>query len=166
MRSTLSQLPRYSRYSRTCTTALAEESVVFQYLKTEFLRSVRRRRRGPGEPHCSAPVFEVQDIVRIHAPRLQEKYLAELQDQLGLCEQEVSDQLPELRALRVSSFEGAAVNEFLLYHGAPAHLVGRICAQGFDPRYAGSNGGKMFGKGIYVAANSSKPDIYTTPNDE
>ena len=36
--------------------------------------------------------------------------------------------------------------------------------QGLDPRYAGENAGKLFGSGSYFAANSSKSDIYTTPN--
>ena len=31
-------------------------------------------------------------------------------------------------------------------------------------RFAGSNAGKMFGDGIYLATHSSKSDIYTTPN--
>ena len=33
-----------------------------------------------------------------------------------------------------------------------------------DPRRAGSNFGKLFGMGTYLALNASKSDIYTTPN--
>ena len=77
----------------------------------------------------------------------------------------VSDDLTdELDAPRVESFHGLALNEAILFHGIPVDIVDRLLLQGLDPRRAGSNAGKMFGSGIYLADLSSKSDIYTTPN--
>ena len=58
-------------------------------------------------------------------------------------------------ALRVESYEGLNMNEYLLYHGAPSWLVSRLQTQGLDPRYAGEHFGKLYGTGIYLATNSS-----------
>ena len=78
----------------------------------------------------------------------------------------VSDDLTdELDAPRVESFHGLALNEAILFHGIPVDIVDRLLLQGLDPRRAGSNAGKMFGSGIYLADLSSKSDIYTTPNE-
>ena len=108
----------------------------------------------------------VQRIERTHNPRLQDKYLAEVQDIAGLCDRKVRDPLDEIDALRVESYDGLQINEFLLYHGAKADLVDHLQHQGFDPRRAGTNMGKMFGMGTYLASNSSKSDIYTEPNSD
>ena len=54
----------------------------------------------------------------------------------------------------------------MLFHGIPHNLVDRVCKQGLDPRRGGTNVGKMFGVGTYLADLSSKSDIYTTPNDQ
>jgi hypothetical protein len=75
--------------------------------------------RGPkrGDPHCPSPKLAVARIERIHVPRLQEKYLVELQDIAGLCEQKVT-RISPANATRVQSIEGLDLNEFLMYHGA------------------------------------------------
>ena len=64
----------------------------------------------------------------------------------------------------MQSFRGLQLNEFLLFHGLPAEIAQRVLLQGLDPRYAGEHFGKLFGRGIYTASNSSKSDIYTTPD--
>ena len=164
MQASLGKLPHYSRYSQTGTEELAEGNAVYQYLSHEFHRT-RTRHRGPnnGDPHRDAPEYEILRIMRVKAPRLQEKYLAEVQDMAGLCQRSVTE--VEIDALHVNSFEGLDMNEFLLYHGAPSELVqSRLLMQGLDPRYAGDHFGKLFGAGIYLASNSSKSDIYTEPN--
>ena len=60
--------------------------------------------------------------------------------------------------------QGLKLNEVLLYHGAPSALIERLRLQGLDPRRAGTHFGKLYGHGVYLAANSSKSDIYTQPN--
>ena len=108
--------------------------------------------------------MQIDRIECIQTPRLQEKYLAELQDITGVCAGKVSDSLEDVDALRVQSFTGLDINEFLLFHGAPSSLIERLCSQGLDIRYAGDHFGRMFGYGLYFASNSSKSDIYTKPD--
>ena len=85
-----------------------------------------------------------------------------MQDIAGLVERRVTP--VSINAPCVESFQSLRINEYLLYHGASADIVERLMLQGLDPRYAGENAGKLFGSGSYFAANSSKSDIYTTPN--
>lgn len=166
----LSQLPRYSRYSQFTRTVMAPEDAVSKHLRERLISSVVRHRRHPATPHCSPPKLSVVRIERILNPRLQEKYLAEVQDVAGLCERKVAPLHTEqadtfkLAGKRVESYHGLNVNEYLLFHGAQVGLIDRLVAQGLDPRYAGENAGKLFGSGSYFAVNSSKSDIYTAAN--
>ena len=124
-------------------------------------------------------MFIVKRVDRIFAPRTQKKYMAELEDMTGLCEQKCAPPtlhahthysspcqprptharsvtpIDGIDALRVESYEGLNVNEYLLYHGAPSSLIERLQTQGLDPRYAGEHFGKLFGTGVYLATNSS-----------
>lgn len=163
----MDRLPHYSRYSKTRTVRIDFGSSTYLHLKHEFMRTTTMH-RGPaiGDPHRVPPKLEVCHIDRVFAPRLQEKYLAEVQDIAGLCNQKVVATLVWVDALPVESFEGLSLNEFLLYHGVPSHLVDRLQTQGLDPRYAGDHFGRMYGFGVYLASNSSKADIYTMPNDD
>ena len=160
----LSALPHYNRYTRTETKPLAKDDPLYSKLETSFLSSLTSH-RGPnrGDPHRQVPKLTVTRIERIHVPRLQEKYLVELQDIAGLCEQKAT-KMNGVNAPRVQSIEGLDLNEFLMYHGAPADLIDRLEKQGLDPRYAGEHFGKLFGAGVYLATNASKSDIYTTQN--
>ena len=90
--------------------------------------------------------------------------MSELQDIAGLCKKHVSDRLEDVDAVRVQSFTNIELNEFLVFHGAPSDIIERLQMQGLDARYAGEHRGKMFGNGLYFATNSSKSDIYTTPD--
>ena len=56
--------------------------------------------------------LDVLRILRVKAPRLQEKYLAEVQDIAGLCQRAVTSLTVD--ALEVSSFDGLSMNEFLM----------------------------------------------------
>ena len=165
----LSTLPPNSRYQKTRAVELADDDPTRAHLIAEFLKSCTRH-RGPrqGDPYRGVPMFEVQRVEQLHNPRLQEKYMAELQDIAGLCEQRVK-KLPEMDAARhtlinVETFQGLKLNERLLYHGAPSNLIERLRLQGLDPRRAGGHFGKLYGSAVYLAANSSKSDIYTEPN--
>ena len=54
------------------------------------------------------------------------------------------------------SNHGVNLNEVLLFHGAPNSKINGILSSGFDPRYAGTGTGAMFGQGSYFAHNASK----------
>eukprot|EP00966_Prymnesium_polylepis_P099907 2313002-Prymnesium_polylepis.1 len=109
-------------------------------------------------------MLKVCRIEQIFSRRLQDKYLAAVQDEIGLCNQRVSP-LTVDGGIKVESFHGIDMNEYLLFHGAPTGLIPRLALQGLDPRNAGTHFGKLFGAGTYLAAHSSKSDIYTKPND-
>ena len=101
-------------------------------------------------------------IEKLMLPRLQEAYLAELNNIAGLTERKVKRlALPD--AVSVQTYAGIELNEHLLYHGAPSSVVERLIVQGIDPRRAGSHFGALFGVGGYFASLSSKSDIYTKP---
>jgi len=160
----LSKLPHYSQYSQFRMQPLERDDPIFAHLEARFVKQVTRH-RGPnqGDPHREPPHFEVTRIEQIFSKRLQDKYLAELCDVMGLCEKKATRL--EVDAVRVNSFDNLEMNEFLLYHGAPTGLIQRLAAQGLDPRNAGANFGKLFGCGTYLASLSSKSDIYTQPNE-
>ena len=162
----LSALPHVNRYVTFGTTNLASTDPLFTKLAADFSKSLTRH-RGPrqGDPHRATPKLEVTRIQRICVPRLQEKYLVQLQDMAGLCEQKVTP-ISGVQAQKVCSVTGLQMNEYLMYHGAPSDLVERLYKQGLDPRYAGEHFGKLFGEGTYLATNASKSDIYTKPNDD
>lgn len=165
VRALISRLPHFSQYSQFRMQRLDRDDPVYTHLEARFVKQVTRH-RGPkdGDPHREAPQFKVTRIEQIYSKRLQDKYLAEVCDVAGLCERKAARL--EVDAVRVASFDGLDVNEFLLYHGAPSGLITRLAAQGLDPRNAGSNAGKLFGCGTYLASLSSKSDIYTKPNEQ
>ena len=123
-------------------------------LQQRLTSTVRTHRPWKDAPHCAAPKLVVDRIERILNPRLQAKYVSELQDLAGLCERRTTP--IDVDAIRVDSFEGLRLNEFLLFHGLPSDIAPRVLLQGLDPRYAGEHSGKLFGQGIYLASNSSK----------
>jgi hypothetical protein len=173
----MSPLPRLSTYSAFSTKPLAAEDPAREVLAhglqrtaTRHARTVRdfpmRQAAGLGHLQGRAPRYDVVRVERILNPRLQDKYLAEVQDIAGLCGKTVRDALHDVDAQRVVSLEGLQLNEFMLYHGAPSDLIARLQKQGLDPRLAGTHFGKMFGAATYMATNSSKSDIYTKPGED
>ena len=95
----------------------------------------------------------------MHNGRLQDIYLPELANIAGITNR--PQQLNDIDAIAVRTYHDC-LNEYLMFHGAKHDVAERIFAQGPDVRFAGSNAGKMFGDGIYLATHSSKSD--TTPN--
>ena len=179
----MSPLPRLSTYSAFSTKPLAAEDPAREVLAhglqrtaTRHARTVRdfpmRQAAGLGNLQGRAPRYDVVRVERILNPRLQDKYLAEVQDIAGLCGKTVRDALHDVDAQRVVSLEGLQLNEFMLYHGAPSvgrdgeDLITHLQKQGLDPRLAGMHFGKMFGAATYMATNSSKSDIYTRPGED
>ena len=63
------------------------------------------------------------------------------------------------------SDNGVNLNEVLLFHGAPNSKINGILSSGFDPRYAGTGTGAMFGQGSYFAHNASKCFRYAVDTD-
>jgi ubiquitin len=170
-RSMVSPLQKYHRYSTSTVEELPADHPIFQLLVDQFQRTAdthknrkvaERRTVGVGPLQGDRPQFAVTKINRIHNPRLQKKYIAEVEDIAGLCKRHLADGLPEVDALRVESLHDIKLNEFLLYHGARSDLMPQLQQQGFDPRLAGTSA--MFGLGTYLACKSSKSDIYTAPN--
>ena len=142
VQTSIRRLPHHTRYSRTRVDDLANDNPVRQHLIDEFQRTATRHRGpAPDDPLRQAPKFEVRLVQQIFNPRAQEAYMSELQDVAGLCEQRVAPLA--VAALKVQSDEQLDLNEFMLYHGAPAHLFQRLANQGLDPRYAGLNAGRM-----------------------
>lgn len=163
------KLPRFSIHSRFAIVPIDRHDGIFVHFERKLTctATVHRRKRGHGIPpfQGAAPKLQLQRVLKIHNPRLQEKYLSELQDIAGLCGGRVSNLGQEVDAQRVESFDGQMLNEYLLFHGAKSELIEQLQLQGLDPRLAGSNVGNLFGVGTYFAANSSKSDLYTTPNE-
>ena len=162
VRALLSRLPHYSQYSQARQEPLRPNDPVYAHLEQGFVQRVTRH-RGPkqGDPHREAPKLKVVRIEQIFSKRLQDKYLAAVQDEIGLCGSKLASLQETIEAIPVHSFEGTNMNEFLLYHGAPTGLIPRLVLQGLDPRNAGTHFGKLFGAGTYLASHSSKSDIYT-----
>ena len=159
----------YGRYSRYYEEKLVEGSPAFDYIKAHFMK-MRGQHRGPrqGDPHRSAPEWNIVSIERIHNPRLWSKYIAELDDISGLCSGSstaITDDLISAVSVQPTQKNINPLNEFFLFHGVPSNLSERIAQQGLDPRYAGEHFGKLFGSGVYFAKMASKSDIYTKPND-
>ena len=169
----LSRLPHYSRYSQQKTEPLAADDPIYSYIAHRFVSSVLAHRGPlPRDPHREAPQLEVLRIEQIFNPRLQDLYLAEIQNIAGLCNRRVApidagmpiDVGRSMSACRVESYQDVRVNEYLLFHGAKSEIIERLTLQGLDPRFAGENAGALFGQGSYLALNSSKSDLYTRPN--
>ena len=172
VRSAISNLPHYTRYSRTFAAELAPDDPVHVHLVANFQRTSVQHRGPPGPEKSvirAAPMFDVVRVEQLHNPRAQEAYLAELQDLWGLCKHGVTPlrerdpTVEQMKLLEVQTGE-LNLNEFMLYHGAPSELYERLFYQGLDPRYAGCNAGKMYGLGTYLATHSSKADCYTRAN--
>jgi len=154
-------LPNYSLYCRTQRVTLAEHDPVRRYLVGHFLGTAVGHRCQYSDDVRRAPRFDVVRVEQLRNPRLQDLYVAGLQQMAGLQRQATPMQLD---ALQVQTFGSCNQNEFLLYHGAPSDTCEHLALQGLDPRYAGCHRGKMFGVGTYLASNSSKSDLYTKPN--
>merc|ERR1719329_792358 len=58
----------------------------------------------------------------------------------------------------------AGVNEVLMFHGTNAIAADKISTDDFKVNLAGSNAGTLYGRGIYLAENSSKSDEYADPD--
>merc|ERR1712224_1161668 len=56
-----------------------------------------------------------------------------------------------------------SVNEVFLFHGTSADASEAITTNEFRVNLAGSHAGTLYGRGIYLAENSSKSDEYTRP---
>eukprot|EP00930_Biecheleria_cincta_P070534 TRINITY_DN58172_c0_g1_i1.p1 TRINITY_DN58172_c0_g1~~TRINITY_DN58172_c0_g1_i1.p1 ORF type:complete len:454 (+),score=67.27 TRINITY_DN58172_c0_g1_i1:31-1362(+) len=56
-----------------------------------------------------------------------------------------------------------SVNEVFLFHGTSADAASKITQSNYRLNLAGSYAGTLYGRGIYLAENSTKSDEYTRP---
>lgn len=162
--ATIESLPNYCTYSSMQTELVSSRDPTYALLAAELQRTATQHSWSTTGPLQQAPQMEVVRIERILNRRLQDSYLAELQNTIGLCRKLPADKMNDVQARRVQTYAGLPMNEFFLYHGADSSKIERLQRSGLDPRYAGTNRGKMFGVGTYLASNSSKSDLYTKPN--
>lgn len=164
----IESLPNYCSYSSMQTELVPSGDPTHALLAAEMQRTATRHRwstSGATGPLQEPPKIQVLRIEKILNRRLQDSYLTELQNTIGLCRgKSPVDKMNDVEARRVQSYVGLQMNEFLLYHGADSSKIERLQRSGLDPRYAGTNRGKLFGIGTYLASNSSKSDLYTKPN--
>lgn len=115
---------------------------------------------------CDAPKLEVLHVDAVRNPRLLRAYFSRVEEMSSTRAKGCSE-IVMLKHLHIPTERGSAggtgpdLNEHFLLHGATEHACREICELGLDPRRGGESTGKMFGVGTYLAANSSKADIYT-----
>ncbi|XP_013395273.1 uncharacterized protein LOC106162513 [Lingula anatina] len=113
--------------------------------------------------------FKITKIQRVENPRLWSQYFCKLQDLSRKCARNPIDRAPWMHAYtcQLSGILNGRLknelNEYYLFHGTSADVAEAICATGLDFRI-GSEG--LFGKGIYLAENSSKSDQYGKLNKD
>jgi len=56
------------------------------------------------------------------------------------------------------------VNEVFLFHGTSESAADKIASANYNINLAGSAAGSLYGRGIYLAENSTKSDEYTRPD--
>jgi hypothetical protein len=107
--SAIQRLPHYSRYNTTRSVELDVDNPTRWLLVSEFQRTIVQHRRKHTLPHCPAPELEVDSVEQLFIPRLQDKYIAEVNDLAGLCERKVAP--VQVDALPVQTFEGLPLSE-------------------------------------------------------
>jgi hypothetical protein len=142
---------------------LDQTSIEYKRIVHDFHETTVRHRRYQTVDHSSAPVFEVDRIEYIYNPQLHAQYKSRAQLIAQSNQFNIASHTLAFRPMEVFTFDDVNMNEFMLYHGTPFENVTKICESGTDVSYAGENAGKLFGCGTYLAVNSSKADIYTTP---
>ena len=112
---------------------------------------------------------------KIDNPKVKEKYEAGkeyVQKDMDLLRSRGRDvtKVPGLpvKTAQVSSIlpltQGA--NEAMLLHGTNPSVLEEILSNGLNPRLSGSNAGKAFGEGIYLAEDVGKTDQYVMADSE
>ncbi|XP_013395278.1 uncharacterized protein LOC106162518 [Lingula anatina] len=107
--------------------------------------------------------FRITKVERVENPRLWSQYFCKLQDISRKCARNPIDRAPWMHAYtyQLSGILNERLrnelNEYYFFHGTNTNVAETICATGLDFRI-GNEG--LFGKGIYLAENSSKSDQY------
>ena len=139
-----------------------------------FQETLVRHRRYSHTAHAEKPLIDIMHIHHICNPVLTDLYMAAVRQILAAKGEDQS--FPDYCVLDglvsaptvfectpVATYENPC-NEFMGFHGCPFELASAntIDSFGFNTLMSGSHFGNMFGPGIYMAANASKADIYTT----
>ncbi|XP_013381233.1 uncharacterized protein LOC106152261 [Lingula anatina] len=108
--------------------------------------------------------FEITKILRVENPRVKSQYFCKLQDISRKCARNPMDRVPWMHAYTYQLSEilnerlRSELNEYYFFHGTSTDAAKGICAKGLDISVASDTA--AFGKGIYLAENSSKSDQY------
>lgn len=164
--------PSYWRRTAGEETALYETLPAMRFLQgimTETFRLKRTRDRKDSD----MPVgLHVVAVLRMENPtqwkRYQYRKLLMRRDRQN---KPVTPIIPPLETMsrmnaEVMSELDADVNEAYLFHGTTPNAAIAIQASGFNLGLAGKHRGKMFGRGVYFAEESSKADEYAEPDEE
>lgn len=156
------QLPPPSLYTEYGVKPLPPAEPLAELYAHLVKSTVCKHRESPGSPtFCPPPQLEVINIHALVNPRLQQKYLAKLDDLEGKHPNGCTP-IPCLSYLRIPPVcRERSLNEHLFFHGAPSSAIAKICKGGFNPQRGGEAARNMFGTATYFAANASKADIYT-----
>ena len=126
---------------------IRSDSHLFRFVKGLMIRSLTHSRRyHHSNEWCQLAQYDIICIKKCINPELSTRYKYE---QMKLAQKHPDGvKLPDsLHALELDS----KVGELALFHGCRQEVVPQILKQGFDFRIAGTNAGKMFGRGAYFA---------------
>jgi len=154
---------------------LADKAYMKESVQSFLLRCSHQDEYHDGQTSRCYPFqkMSVKKVQAIHNPELWQIYQKRKDDMIG----NHSKQGVTLRPLSqdsITSFVSALfnesvhtmvldsdVNEALLFHGCKQSALKSIVKNGFDMGYASSNGGSMYGEGVYFAAQPCKTIQYT-----
>jgi len=158
----VAQLPPPSLYTEYRVKPLPPTEPLAELYAHLVKSTVCKHRESPGSStFCPPPQFEVINVHSLVNPRLQQKYLAKLDDLEGKNPNGCTP-IPSLTYLRIPQVcRERSLNEHLFFYGAPSSAIAKICKGGFNPQRGGEAERDMFGTAAYFAANASKADIYT-----
>ena len=122
---------------------------------------------------CEVPVLcvsQVDAVVNVEAAERFRHFVQQAQAHYppsSGCQQSPSFTASALRTapavMQIKGLEEGVGQLVLGWHGASDEAIEDIVRDGFNPFSAGSGAGSLFGRGIYLAENSSKADLYAGP---
>ena len=156
-------LPRVSPSSALRIVDVPSRSPFAQLLRNLIINSVVCHRRSWRScSFCVPPKLSVLNVRFIVNPSLQSYYMVKLQQMEKKYWNAKCSPIAALLHLKLpSSSIDIDLNEHILFHGAQADTIPKICQDGLNPQRGGENTGKLFGVASYYAINSSKSDAYT-----
>jgi hypothetical protein len=149
-----------------------------EWVKREFIATrVSHRRSKASTEFCDSPEYEILDVDVVTNPVLAERQRhliqqEELREPVSSHRYRAHRLIPSLReGMKLPRIRAPACEEgfdegmLLGWHGAKDEDVTSIVENGFNTCCAGreTGAGSLFGRGVYLAENSSKADLYAGP---